>query len=71
MNNMKKNTPLFIIIKYSSILIFFYTVLDLVSGEIKPSEIPLHILNLIIRLFVTIFICYILFYIAVKIFRLK
>jgi len=54
MNNMKKNTPLFIIIKYSSILIFFYTVLDLVSGEIKPSEIPLHILNLIIRLFVTI-----------------
>jgi hypothetical protein len=68
---MKKKAPLWIIIKYSSILISFYAVLDLISGKIKPSEIPLHILNLIIRLFVTIFICYILFCIAVKIFRLK
>ena len=68
---MKKNTTLWIIIKYSSILVAFYIVLDLISGEIKFSEIPLHILNLIIRLFVTVFICYILFYMAVKLFRLK
>ncbi|VTR43308.1 Uncharacterised protein [Sphingobacterium thalpophilum] len=68
---MRKNTTLWIITKYSLILVTFYTVLDLISGEIKLSEIPWHIANLIIRLFVTVFICYILFYIAVKIFRLK
>lgn len=68
---MKKNTTRWIITKYSLILVSFYTVLDLISGEIKFSEIPLHILNLIIRLFVTIFIVYILSYIAIKLFRLK
>jgi len=68
---MKKNTTLRIITKYSLILVSFYTVLDLISGEIKFSEIPLHILNLIIRLFVTIFIVYILSYMAIKLFRLK
>lgn len=60
-----------IITKYSLILVSFYTVLDLISGEIKFSEIPLHMLNLIIRLFVTISIVYILSYIAIKLFRLK
>lgn len=68
---MKKNTTRWIITKYSLILVSFYTVLDLISGEIKFSEIPLHMLNLIIRLFVTIFIVYILSYIAIKLFRLK
>ena len=68
---MKKNTTRWIITKYSLILVSFYTVLDLISGEIKFSEIPLHILNLIIRLFSTIFIVYILSYIAIKLFRLK
>jgi hypothetical protein len=68
---MKKNTIRWIITKYSLILVSFYTVLDLISGGIKFSEIPLHILSLIIRLFVTVFICYILFYIVVKLFRFK
>lgn len=61
---MKKNTTLWIMIKYPLILVFIYTFLDLIFGEIKFSEVPLYLLNRIINLFVFIFIFYILIYIV-------
>lgn len=68
---MKKNTFLGIIIKYYLFIVSFYTVFDLIRGEIKLSEIPSHILNLVLRLFVLTLIASILFFIVVKIFRVK
>ncbi|RKE52703.1 hypothetical protein DFQ12_2945 [Sphingobacterium detergens] len=61
---MKKNTTLWIMIKYPLILVFVYTFLDLIFGEIELSEVPLYLLNRIINLFVFIFIFYILIYIV-------
>jgi len=68
---MKKNTSLWIITKFSLLIVSFYTLIDLISGKIKWSEIPSHVLNLIIRLFVSFFIMSIIYFILVKVFRIK
>jgi hypothetical protein len=68
---MKKNTSLWIIAKFSLLIVAFYTLMDLISGKIKWSEIPSHALDLIIRLFVSFFIMSIIYFIIVKVFRIK
>jgi len=70
---MKKKSTLWIITKYSLILVFLYTFVDLIFGEIELSEVPSYVLNLIIHIVAIILICYILLYIVaivVRLFRL-
>lgn len=67
---MKKKSTLWMITKYSLILVFLHTFVDLISGEIELSEVPSYVLSFIIHIVVVIVICCILLYIVALVVRL-
>jgi len=68
---MKKNQMLWVVIKYCLFLFSLYTLVNLFTGEVKFSEIPSYVLSLVIRLFVSFFMISIIYFIIVKVFRIK